>query len=273
MSELYGVAERIEVLDDIDRAAEEIGQRGYAIFPSLLFAAELSLFRSELDAIYARQEQEFGREALAAIDELDNCRAPLLYHEAFLDLASHPAILAVARRILGNWIILHLQNGIINRPDRRHHQASWHRDLPYQNWVISRPLSLSAIVTLDDFSPATGGTRLLPFSQKAEKMPSPSYTEANAIDIEAPAGAVVIFDSMLFHQAGNNRSGHVRRAVNHVYTAPIIKQQYDFPRALQGRIAPTHPAAELLGFTSQVPLDDRAWRQLRAQKAQRSSRR
>jgi len=270
MNDLYGVGKRTEVADAIDQAAEEIALQGYAVLPPLFPADSLPSWRQKLDAVYARQEAEFGREALADIGELDLCRAPLLYDRDFLTLAMHPTVLAVARRMLGDWIVLHLQNGIINRPARRHHQASWHRDLPHQNWVITKPLAISAIVAIDDFSAVTGGTRLLPFTHKNETMPSKSYTERHAVDAQAPAGSVIMFDSMLFHQAGDNRSANVRRAMNHVYSSPIIKQQYDFPRALAAGGDLPADTAKLLGFTSQVPLDDRAWRKSRVQKLSQS---
>jgi len=273
MNESYGVAERTNVASDIDRSAEEISMKGYTVLPSLLPPHEVAHWRDRIDAIYAQQEAEFGRDALAAINDLDVCRAPLLYDWTFIEMASNPGILDVARRILGDWIVLHLQNAIINRPNNRHHQAAWHRDLPYQNWTISKPLALSAIVAIDDFSAATGGTRLLPFSHQRATMPSEAYTRENAIDCTAPAGSVIIFDSMLFHQAGSNKSGKVRRAVNHVYTAPIIKQQYDFPRALAGKEQLAPDMAQLLGFTSQVATDDRAWRKARAERLQKRSER
>ena len=266
MSELYGVSERTHLADDVARAAEEIHLKGYSVFPLLFGATSMASWRLKIDQVYAIQEEEFGREALAAIHELDLCRAPLLYDFSFIELASHPTVMKVARRVLGDWIILHLQNGIINRPAVKHHQASWHRDLPHQNWVISKPLALSAIVAIDDFSSETGGTRLLPFSHKTEKMPSEQYTAANAIDVEAPAGSVIMFDSMLFHQAGSNRSRNVRRAVNHVYTVPILKQQYDFAQSLAGRAEMTPELAQFLGCTSQVPATDRAWRKARAKR-------
>ena len=270
MNTLYGVGERATAANDIDRAAEEVRFKGYTIVRSLFSPDEVANWRNKTDTLYAAQEAAFGRDALAAINELDVCRAPLLYDDAFVEMAGNATTLKIVRRLLGDWVILHLQNAIINRPDRTHHQSSWHRDLPHQNWVITKPLAVSAIVVLDDFSPVTGGTRLLPFSHKNDIMPSPSYTDANVIDAEAPAGSVLIFDSMLFHQAGSNRSNNVRRAVNHVYTAPILKQQYDFARALKDRQGLTAETAQLLGFTSQVPLDDKAWRQARTQRTQKS---
>jgi ectoine hydroxylase-related dioxygenase (phytanoyl-CoA dioxygenase family) len=136
--------------------------------------------------------------------------------------------------------------------------------------VISKPLAITALFAIDDFSEETGGTHVLPFTHKSEVLPSNSYIDSNRVVASASAGSAIIFDSMLFHRAGPNRSQVIRRGVNHVYTTPIIKQNYDFPRAL-GRQEDLDPfIARLLGYTSQVPLDDKVWRENRAAKLNRS---
>jgi ectoine hydroxylase-related dioxygenase (phytanoyl-CoA dioxygenase family) len=262
----YGTLEQTKAEDDISRHVEEIVMRGFTVMPALFSLAELTDWRQKIDSLYERQEHEFGRDALAAIHELDVCRAPVLYDFDFIRMASHPRILTLVRQFLGEWFILNLQNAIINRPGTTHHQSCWHRDLPYQNYVISKPLAITALLAIDEFSEETGGTHVLPFTHKSEVLPSNSYIDSNRIVVSAPPGSAIIFDSMLFHRAGTNRSQIIRRAVNHVYTTPIIKQNYDFPRAL-GRQEDLDPStARLLGYTSQVPLDDKVWRQNRAEK-------
>lgn len=262
----YGSVEQTRAADDTERQIEEITLRGYTVMQGLYDAAALDDWRARVDAVYGRQEREFGREKLAAIGDLDVARAPLLYDFEFVSMASHPRLLAVVRRMLGEWFILNVQNAIINRPRVDHHQSAWHRDLPYQNFVISKPLALSALVTVDDFSELTGGTHVLPFTHKTEVMPSEAYVASNRVIVSAPAGSAIVFDAMLFHRAGANRSEHIRRAVNNVYSVPIIKQNYDFPRALGARPGLDPAVERLLGYTSQVPLNQEVWREQRAAK-------
>ena len=264
----YGRPRQNQVGDDKAREIEEIEIRGYTVIPNLISKTDLLSWRQKIDVLYERQECEFGRDALAAIQELDVCRAPILYEFEFVRLAAHPRILSLVHRFLGDWFILNLQNAIINRPEIRHHQSSWHRDIPYHNLTTSRPLAISALLAIDEFCAETGGTHVIPFSHKMECLPSDSYIKINRVIVSAPAGSAIIFDAMLFHGAGFNQSQIVRRAVNHLYTIPIIKQQYDFPRAI-GESAHLDPAvARLLGFTSQVHLDDKAWRFARVKKLQ-----
>jgi ectoine hydroxylase-related dioxygenase (phytanoyl-CoA dioxygenase family) len=262
----YGRIEQTEVNDSIACHAEEIAVRGFTVIPDLFSATELATWREKIDYVYGQQETEFGRENLIAIQELNLCRAPLLYDFEFIKLATHPIVLSVVKRFLGDWFILNLQNAIINHPHQPHHQSSWHRDLPYQNWVISHPIAINALLAIDEFSGITGGTHVVPFTHKTEILPSDAYIDANRVVASAPAGSAIVFDTMLFHRAGSNTSANIRRAVNHLYTTPILKQQYDFPRAL-GEQAELDPAiARLLGFTSQVPIDVRSWREARAAK-------
>lgn len=225
--------------DEVAQCVEEIGMRGFTIIKDLLPAEELTVWREKIDRIYERQEKEFGREALAAIQEIDICRPPLMYDFEFIKLATHQHFLPIILAFLVDWFVLNLQNAIINRPNKGHHQSSWHRDLPYQNCVMSRPLAINVLL--------------------------------NRQAAAASAGSAIVFDSMLFHRAGANTSSVIRRAVNQLYTSPIIKQQYDFPRALgaQPRLEPA--IARLLGYDSQVPIEDQAWRRLRRERREKPS--
>jgi len=268
----YGRFDQTIVEDEIGRHIEEIAHRGLTFVHGCFSQGELAIWRQKIDSIYEKQENEFGRDILAAIQELDVCRAPLLYDLDFVKLATHPKILSIVRHFLGDWFILNLQNATIVRPGVRHHQSSWHRDFPYHSFIGSRPLAINALLAIDEFSAESGGTNVVPFTHKTDVLPSDLYIEANRIESAIPAGSAIVFDSMLFHRAGFNRSSAIRRSVNHLYTIPTIKQQYDFPRALaeqQQKLAPD--VLRLLGFAAEVPLDDKAWRKARAQRLQRQA--
>jgi hypothetical protein len=71
-----------------------------------------------------------------------------------------------------------------------HNKQSWHHDLPYQSWVATKPLALSALLV--------------------------------------SAGSIVVFDSMVFHCGGVNLGDAPRRAVNTVFAIPLLAQQVAF---------------------------------------------
>lgn len=262
----YGKLSQVECNSDIELYVEEIRTNGFSIVENVLTKQELEEYRKRIDNIYQLQENEFGIDKLESINERNMCRIPVKYDEYFINIATNRAVLEIVKRFLGDFFILNLQNAIINMPNEKHHQSSWHRDLPYQNYVISNPLSINALFCVDDFTVETGGTIVVPYTHKTEILPSDRYIQKHAVTAVAKAGSVIVFDSMLFHKAGYNSSNIIRRAVNHQYQIPLMKQFYDFPNALQGKFSNDPFLAQLLGYTSQTPLDDIQWRENRKKK-------
>ena len=247
--------------DDADVHAEEIRNVGYTITQSGLSAEELATIRQKIDEIYERQVREIdGEGSLRRINDANVARCLLGYDPYFLGLAAHSKILAVTVKLLGENFILMSQNAIINRPRDEHYQVTWHRDLNYQHFVSSRPLALSALYCVDDFSEDTGGTYLIPASQKSEAFPSVDYVRRHQTAVTAPAGSILLFDAMVYHRSGINRSNGPRRAVNHIYTLPLIKQQISLPRMLRGQFSEDPFLRRFLGYDSEPGESVQQWR-------------
>ncbi|HZI20738.1 MAG TPA: phytanoyl-CoA dioxygenase family protein [Pyrinomonadaceae bacterium] len=262
----FGVKEFTRLASSWDAHVEQIRLLGYTIVPGALAADELAVAREKLDGIYQRQVEEVGGEArLAAINDGYTVRCPLVYDDFFLALATNRAVLSVVERLLGDYFVLMLQNGLLNVPAEGNEQnaGSWHRDLNYQHFVSTRPLSISALFCVDDFTEENGGTSVLPATHKAESFPSEEFVRDQSRPIEAPAGSVLVFDSMLYHRGGLNRTARVRRAVNHMYTLPFIKQQISLPQALGGRFCEDPFLAKLLGYESEPDPSVREFREKR----------
>ena len=73
---------------------------------------------------------------------------------------------------------------------------------------------------------------MVPGTQQKMLPPDPGYMRAHAISAECSAGAMLVFDSTLWHAAGTNRSGRDRLSINHQFTRSYLKQQLDYVRAL-----------------------------------------
>lgn len=261
----YGVHERHGDEDALAVHVDCIRLSGYTVVRTEMAAGETADFGARLEAVYARQAAEFGgADRLAAIGDAMTVRCPLAYDEAFLRLATYGPLLALCRRLLGDYIVLMQQNGIINAPDQVHTQRAYHRDLPYQHFVSSRPLAISALFCIDPFTPDTGATTVIPGSHRVERFPSETVAERLDTPVTAEPGSFIVFDSMLFHRAGVNRSGRQRRAVNHVFTVPIIAQQISLPSMLQGRYADDPELARLLGYDTEPAPSVLDWRKRRA---------
>ena len=148
----YGKLNQVECNSDIDLYVEEIKNNGFTIIENVLSEDELKVYRQKIDEVYKKQEDNFGLDKLISIKEKNMCRMPLKYDDYFINIATNKTVLEVVNRFLGDFYILNLQNAIINTPNEEHHHSSWHRDLPYQNYVISNPLSINALFCIDEFS-------------------------------------------------------------------------------------------------------------------------
>jgi ectoine hydroxylase-related dioxygenase (phytanoyl-CoA dioxygenase family) len=260
----YGIVEREVATSDAARFAERIRLAGYAVVPGGFANADVIDFGTRLEQVMARQADEFGgADRLTSIGDALTARCPLVYDETFLALASHTLLLAICRELLGDYVILMQQNGVINPSGQRHTQVAYHRDLPYQHFVSSRPLAVSALFCIDPFTTDTGATTMIPGSHRMEQFPSAPVAAELDTAISADAGSFIVFDSMVFHRAGENRSGRPRRAVNQVFSSPIIAQQISLPEALNGRYADDPVLARLLGYDASPARSVIAWRERR----------
>jgi hypothetical protein len=256
----YGIVERTTAASDADFHAERIRVSGFTVIPGTYVPDELAYFSRRIDGLLVEQaDRAGGIEALAAIREHETLRCCLAYDEAFVRLAANANVMEVCRRLLGEYFVLTQQNAIVNPAGHPHRQVACHRDLPYQHFVSSRPLAVSALFCVDAFTLDNGATVVLPGTHKIEQFPSDALVGDIELSVEAPAGSFIVFDSMLFHRAGHNDSAMPRRAVNQVYALPFIGQQISIPDMLGGRYSDEPALARLLGYETRPAPSVEAW--------------
>lgn len=249
----YGILLQDQPASELDEIAEQVRRDGYAVVDSGLHQQELEFISAAFDSAYKSYVEHWGEARLRAIDEYYTIRALLTHADnVFLRLASNANLLKLLQSLIVGRFILNQQNGVINPPQAPYNQGAWHRDLPYQHFVSSTPLAVNALFCLDDFTIENGSTFVLPGSHRSVNYPSAEYIRRQARQLQAKAGQFLVLDCMLFHSGGFNRSDRPRRAINHVYTIPYLKQQVK----LQGLMkAETLSEAErqLLGFGCEEP--------------------
>ena len=243
---------------------EEIKENGFTLLHNQLQERELQHIREKLDTIYEKQIEEIGEEQkLKEIYDWGSVKQLLVHDEIFLKLIYREEILSIVRHFLGDYFILHLQNGVINRSNEEHPAFLWHRDFPYQNFTSSKPLGINVLHCIDDFTEESGGTFVLPGSHKSDLLPSLPFVKKFEKQVHAKAGSIVIFDPMLFHRAGFNKSPGSRRAVASIFSLPFIKQQISFPRALNGKYKDDPVLRKLLGYDCETADSVLDWRKER----------
>lgn len=245
----YGILQRGKSESAIDEAAEQVRALGYAILDSGYSASELQSISDEFDRTRERYVETYGEAILRSANELYMIRSPLTHGgDVFLRLALNETLLSVLKKLIPGAFILNQQNGIINPPQETSNQGAWHRDLPYQHFVSTKPLAINALFCLDDFTFENGATYVLPASHKSEAFPSSNYVQRNAIQIEAKSGSFIVLDCMIFHAGGFNTTRTARRAVNHLFNIPYFKQQINIPSNMTNS-GISAEAKDILGFT------------------------
>lgn len=252
-AESYGVLQQHQAGSTVADAAEQVRSLGFAILDSGYSLSELRNISDEFDRAHARYVDAYGEADLRKANELHTIRA-LLTHggRTFLDLALSDNLQSTLSRLISGKFILNQQNGIINPPREAYNQGAWHRDLPYQHFVSSKPLAINALFCVDDFTRENGATFVLPASQLFEAFPSPNYVQEKAIQVEAKAGSFILLDCMVYHAGGFNGTDKPRRAVNHVFNIPYFKQQINIPKSMQDTEL-SDEVKELLGFGYMEP--------------------
>lgn len=255
----YGVLEQHDINDDVVlQAAEEISNLGYSVIDSGYPINQVEEIARIFDIVHSRYVDKYGRCFLKKIDEFNGVRLPLAFDPVFLDMALNPIITSLVKLLVRSEFYLNQQNAIINPPRKPYNQDAFHRDLPYQHFVSSRPLAINALFCVDNFTKLNGATTVIPCSHKSEKFPSNTFIENHALSIEAPAGSFIVLDCMVFHKGGFNNTERPRRAVNHVYTIPHLKQQINIANVLDFSSDLSDYEREILGckYQASTSIDD-----------------
>ena len=229
----YGVLREAPLGDAMGAQAEEIFRDGFCIIDSLLTAEEKKGLSNAYDSMERNYKKKFGGHLSRRPEEKDIFRLPMAFETNFIDLAFNAQLHSFIGQILEGQYILNQQNAITNPAGRGYSQGRWHRDLPYQHFTVSKPIGLNALYCIDEFNRENGATWVIPGSHLHEDFPSYGYRSSRAKKICAPAGSFIVMDVMTFHSGGWNNSAKNRRAVNHVFTIPYIRQQIDISAAME----------------------------------------
>ena len=243
---------------------EELEILGYTVIPNVLSKEELTLIKQSVTEVYQTQERETQKFFdISATPESNITRMPFAYNACFYNLLNNKKIIPYIKEMLGDYFILQTQNAIIVNPNKTHSQNKWHRDFPYMNFVSNPPIAINAFFCITDFNFNTGATQLLPHSHNVNYQPSDEYFSKHGISVNAEAGSVFLFNTMIFHRTGLNISDQDRIGINHIFSKYILKQQIDIPALLNFEVPEDEFLSMLLGFDSRVPTSVLDYRQVR----------
>jgi ectoine hydroxylase-related dioxygenase (phytanoyl-CoA dioxygenase family) len=258
----------------LDKALTSLEFAGVALVTGVLDEQFREDTRAAMYRAQAAIRDEIGDDRLTRAGELGVLRLMLRYDDHFFRLLEVPEMLSVVDATVSETAILHLQNGLLLPPiddgveSSKLFQLTFHRDFP--RVLNGYRMSVNTFFAIDEFTEENGATQFIPGSHQSEK-PSDDYMRDAAISAVCPAGSMIVFDSTVWHAAGQNRSSADRLAINQQFTRSYVKQQIDYVRALgDSAVLQQQPRTQqLLGWYTRIvtsldeyyrPSDERLYR-------------
>jgi Phytanoyl-CoA dioxygenase (PhyH) len=211
-------------LEAHDRA--RLDDDGYAIFPALLDESTIERLRTRV-AELEEVEDAWGvntptRDPGAArVDDINHKGA------VFDPLWVHPVLLACMNHYLGDFRLSSM-TARAAKPGAGHQRmhVDWWGDFD-EGYV-----ACNSCWMLDDWTPASGATRVVPGSHRwkqrpEDQMPDPLERHPEEVLIEAPAGSLAVFNGYLWHSGTENSTARPRRGLFTVYSRADQPRQND----------------------------------------------
>lgn len=211
----------------------------------------IARMRVEYDELLERNPQ-LESDIILAPHQTNGGSMGVIGSEAWLDFATQPELIEIARQLIGDDIIL-WGTTLFGKPAHNGKETPWHQDGEY---YPIRPLeTLTMWIPLDDVTPENGPMKFIPGSHKAHKLFNHSwkgdegrtiglvtdkdqFDESLAEPLIIRAGQVSFHDVYMIHGSDANRTDK-RRAAFIVRMMPA-NSLYD--HALGAEIGKKHPA-------------------------------
>ena len=223
-----------------DSQTQQFAQDGYAVFEGVLAGEPLELMREQCARFVAREDARMDE---LGVDSLDLSHRGRRYfanecqrtQPALRGMLFSRTMAEVCRATLGEDVYFFFDQFVVKGPEGGL-PFSWHQDSGYvvgNGGPANHKPYLTCWCPLDDATAENGTVRVLPFSQapasRAGIVPHVRQPGSNdlvgwtgdegAVTVEAPAGSVVAFSSLLLHATGANQSSKMRRVYLAQYTA------------------------------------------------------
>ncbi len=172
----------------------------------------------------------------------------------FWDVPIDPTVTQVVEGLLGPDFLLSTFSGIDLKPNGNNIQPLHPDDalVPVPRPHV-RPIGCTVMWVITEFNEATGGTRLLPGSQREPLdllFKQDSERMSQTIQPDMKPGSVLVFDHALFHGAANNPSDDWRLGLQVSYHAGWVRPYTNWFRSIPIEEVREYPEKlrDLLGY-------------------------
>ncbi len=252
---------------------DQLDQEGYTVIPPELVAPEefqQRLRKAVLEVHERRTGQKINLEdinsAKLSTDTPANGHWAILTDDPiFQDVVMNPTVVAMAKYLCGNSVILSDLLCLLKQQDERPTHML-HTD-QHGTPPPLPPYSQVANVTwaMTEYKEGNGPLAIVPKSHLKKRYPLPD--EANflredapvkPIAVEAAAGSLIVWHGATWHGSYPREEPGLRLNLIMVFTRVYMKQIRDFRSAVSKEILDRHPVefARLIGANSAYPFDD-----------------
>ena len=181
--------------------------------------------------------------------------------KSFLELIDRAYLDQYIKTYFGGNYILNAFGGNLNLKSQFTYASNVHRDV--RTYTREIRLLMNIIIMLDDFTLETGATYLMSGSHLKKEKPSDEEFFSQADRCTGPSCSIVLWDSNIWHAAGENKTNLPRRSLSLIYSTPFMKQQFDYPRSVGYENAGSYSESfrQIVGFNARVPASLDEWYQ------------
>lgn len=231
--------------------------KGWYSFPNFVPTSLVERMRSDLEESYRmcrRIQKQNG------IENTENTAHHIVGHaKSFMDyLTKFGELNSYVEAYFQGKYILNSFGGNILKKDSSYANRI-HRDI--RSYSENLPLMLNTIVFLDDFTEDNGATWLMERGHLLRDKPTQAEFDKHKFQILGKKGTVFIWNSNMWHQAGENKTEQPRRSITPEFSRPFIKPGFDYPRALGYHMGDSLSPylQQVLGYNSKIPTNLDHW--------------
>ena len=213
---------RVLLPQELDEHLARLDQQGFTVVEDAIPSALVTELTDALAEV--QMEHNFGyRDTAFEGTRTMRIYNLLAYHRAFEKIPVSPLVLSIAERVLDPELQLSSLSAICPGPGQQ--PQPLHGDsqlIPLPRPHI--PIALNAMWALTDFTEANGVTRVVSGSHRFDHNPEYGHVY-ETVCAEMPKGAVLLWNSALWHGGGENRSDERRDGIACYYCAGWVRQQ------------------------------------------------
>lgn len=244
----------------VEDFAAQIEDKGWFIFEDVVDAQLIQKLIVDLEQAYEIRRPIQIRNGVDANTE-GTAHHLLADGQSFLELLQQAYLDEYLKSFFEGNYILNAFGGNLNLRKQFTYASLVHRDV--RTYTREIKFLMNIIVMLDDFTLNNGATYLLSGSHLKKDKPGDEEFFLKADRAVGKGGSIVLWDSNIWHAAGENKTDAPRRSLSLIYSKPFMKQQFDYPRSVGYESADSYSEnfRQIVGYNARVPASLEEWYQ------------